>query len=429
MTHPLLRAHRALTLWRLRRAVAAALPDLSVVPVPGRLLYVAASCLPYHVSGYTARTHELLHALRAAGADLRVLTRPGYPWDREDRLHAPHYVTRLDDIQYAHFDHPPNLWPTALYVPAAARAIERYARWHKVARIHAASNHVNALPALIAARRLGIPFQYEMRGLWELTRVSRMPEFAASPLCRLGLDLEGLTATHADRLFVISEQLAAWAQREWGIPAERIRLLPNCVDGGRIRPLPDVPVEPGLIGYAGSLIGYEGLDTLLDAVAVLRQRGIAARLHVIGDGEARPALEAQARGLEDRVRFFGRVAPEKAREHLARCALVCVPRKPFEVCRIVPPLKLAEAQALGKPVVVPDLPVFRDELGPEPAGWFFRAGDAAHLAEVLAEALANPGRLAAVGERGRRHVLERRQWRHFCTEVLHCSESGEGRDA
>lgn len=433
MMHPLLQAHRVLTLRRLRRAVAAAFPSPAsvYVPVPGRLLYVAASCLPYHVSGYTARTHELLCALKAAGADLRTLTRPGYPGDRGDRLYAPRRATLLDGILYDHIARPTNRRPTALYAPAAARAIERYARWHKVACIHAASNHVNALPALMAARRLGIPFQYEMRGLWELTRVSRMPEFADSPLCRLGLELEGLAAAHADRLFVISEQLAAWARREWGIPAERICLLPNCVDGERIRPLPDVAVEPGLIGYAGSLICYEGLDTLLAAVAELRQRGVPVRLRVIGDGEARSALEtqAQALGLGDSVTFLGRVAPEEARERLAGCALVCIPRRPFEVCRIVPPLKLAEAQALGKAVVVPDLPVFRDELGPEPAGWSFRAGDAGHLAEVLAEALTDAGRLAAVGEQGRRHVLERRQWRYFCKDVLEFPSNGEGRDA
>ncbi len=49
-------------------------------------------------------------------------------------------------------------------------------------------------------------------------------------------------------------------------------------------------------------------------------------------------------------------------------ALVCLPRKPFEVCRIVPPIKLVEALAMAKPVIVPDLPVFRDELGNSGSG-------------------------------------------------------------
>lgn len=433
MIRSLLHVHRAATFWRLRRLVAMASPEYTplYVPVPRRLLYVAASCLPYHVSGYTARTHELLGALKAAGAHLYVLTRPGYPEDRVDRLAAPKRAALVQGILYEHLASPTNRRPTALYVPAAARAIERYARWHKVACIHAASNHVNALPALVAARRLGIPFQYEMRGLWELSRISRMPEFAASPLCRLGLELERLAATNADRLFVISEQLGHWVQREWGIPQERIQLLPNCVDGDRIRPMPAIASEPHLIGYAGSLIRYEGLDTLLDAMGELRRRGVAARLHIIGDGEARASLEEQAKALElgDSVMFLGRVMPEEAREQLARCALVCIPRKPFEVCRIVPPLKVVEAQAIGKAVVVPDLPVFHDELGREPGGWFFRAGDATHLAEILATALTAPERVAALGERGRQNVLERRQWQQYCGEILASSVKTERDDA
>ena len=61
----------------------------SYSPVQGRLLYVPESSLPYHISGYTTRTHAVIRALTAAGADVRVLTRPGYPWDRKDWLQQP----------------------------------------------------------------------------------------------------------------------------------------------------------------------------------------------------------------------------------------------------------------------------------------------------------------------------------------------------
>ncbi|MBH0312862.1 glycosyltransferase WbuB, partial [Alcaligenes faecalis] len=54
-------------------------------PIQGRMLYVAASALPYHISGYTTRTHAIAQALQEAGGDVCVLTRPGYPWDRKDR--------------------------------------------------------------------------------------------------------------------------------------------------------------------------------------------------------------------------------------------------------------------------------------------------------------------------------------------------------
>lgn len=386
--------------------------------VSGRLMYVAASCLPYHISGYTSRTQALLCALQDAGGDVRAVTRTGYPWDRQDSLARPETtMTHVGEMTYTHFRSPRNNRFTALYAMQAAAVLERYARHERIAVMHAASNHVNALPALIAARRLGIPFQYEMRGLWEITRIARQPDFRNSHNFRLGLMLEGFVAAHADRVFVISEQLGRYAREHWGISPERLHLLPNCVDAERVQPA-QAAAQPLTIGYAGSLINYEGLDTLLHAVRLLRRDGVAARLEIAGHGEARTGLESLTAelGLGDAVRFLGRLSPEEARAHIAGCALVCIPRKPFTVCEIVPPLKLVEALALKKPVVVPDLPVFHDEAGD--AAWFFRSGDADDLARVLATALADPARCAAMAERGRERILACRQWRRFVSAVL-----------
>ena len=283
--------HRATTLLRLHWLLRKKQTCSSFSPIPGRLLYVAASCLPYHISGYTSRTHELLCTLRADGGDVRVVTRTGYPWDRRDSLCLPEAeATVIDDVTYTHSHTPRNNRFTAVYAAQASVVLEAYARSQRVAVIHAASNHVNALPALIAARRLGLPFQYEMRGLWELTRASRQPSFENSHNYHLGLELEGFVATHADRVFVISRQLGHYARQRWNIPESRLSLLPNCVDGERIKPAPHDVAIPLCIGYAGSLINYEGLDTLVDAMALLRQRGITASLHIMGEGEARAAL-------------------------------------------------------------------------------------------------------------------------------------------
>ena len=410
--------HSALTLRLLEFLLRKAEPRSAFLPAPGRILYVAASCLPYHVSGYTARTQALLAALAKAGADVRAVTRTGYPCDRKDSLCLPEGEhTQVGCVNYVHARQPRNNRFTAVYAAQAAAVLERYARRERVAVIHAASNHVNALPALIAARRLGIPFQYEMRGLWELTRIARQPDFQKSHNFRLGLMLEGFVAAHADRVFVISEQLGRHVREHWGIPAERLHLLPNCVDADNFLPSQE-PVDPLCIGYAGSLINYEGLDTLLHALHQIRQSGLPARLEIAGHGEARAGLEALTAelGLTEAVRFCGRLTPEEARAHITRCALVCIPRKPFTVCEIVPPLKLAEALALRKAVVVPDLPVFRDEAGD--AAFFFRAGDAADLARVLTTALGDPARCADTARQGRARILSGRQWRHFVADVL-----------
>ncbi len=60
---------------------------------------------------------------------------------------------------------------------------------------------------------------------------------------------------------------------------------------------------------AARLARWKRIDRAIDAVAALRHAGTGARLLVVGDGEERPALEAQARrlSLSDAVRFVGAV--------------------------------------------------------------------------------------------------------------------------
>lgn len=344
------------------------------------------------------------------------MTRPGYPWDIvEGALPAVARSTRVETVEYAHARDASLFRPFLLYVRQAARAIASHARVERVAVIHAATNFQNALPALLAARRLGVPFQYEMRGLWELTRASRWPGYERSGHCAFGLACEGMVVRHADKVFAISALLQQDAEARWGVSASRFALLPNCVDPARFEPADAAAVVPKRIGYAGSLMGYEGLDTLIEAVARLVGRGCRVELEIMGDGEARTALEAlvQARAVGDHVRLLGKVPPEVARERLAACALVCIPRKPFEVCRLVPPIKLVEALAMGKPVIVPDLPLFREELGPEPAGWFFRPGDVDDLARVIETALSDPDRAQRLGRLGRDYAIAQRSWRRY----------------
>lgn len=508
------------------------------LPKKENFLYVPASCLPYHISGYTTRTHEILKALANAIGDISrtniettnsyenvssntanhkfldgkifVLTRTGYPWDRKDSLVYPDAgkdYNILDGIRYDHLKTPKNSKLTALYAEEASLEFEKYIVKNHISCVHAASNHVNALPALIAAKRLGISFQYEMRGLWELTRISRQPEFAKSHNFKLGLDLEAFVAKHADRVFVISNQLSLYIQKNWGIPKEKIFLLPNCADVDKLKPdtsieenskeksdltIEDCDTESALlskdlsslssdanneknsenfiyatskivIGYAGSLIVYEGLQTLLKAMDILvNRKNMNIHLNIIGDGEYRNTLEELARslGLNNNVTFLGRLSPLEAKNKQDECSLICIPREPFEVCQIVPPIKLVEAMAKGKCVVVPDLPVFVDELSivdnvtnnkaldsnslsifnsnfessskvgsakqlsleelsnNDSGCIFFRSGNFENLAEVLANHLSNLDELVKRGIKAREYAIKNRQWKMFVPYIF-----------
>ncbi|MFM9934974.1 MAG: glycosyltransferase, partial [Novosphingobium sp.] len=380
---------------------------------PRSMLYIAASAMPYHLSGYTVRTAALLTALKTAGIELTVATRPGYPWDRSDTAQsAKANQTDFGGLTYHHFRQPAQDMPLDVYIERSAAAIARLARQKQVGVIHAASNHVNALPALIAARQLGIPFHFEMRGLWEMSRASNVEGFEASERYQLGLDLEKFVARHADRVYAISQPLAEFLRDDWGVEPETIAVLANGIDSSVFSALTAQPPSQFTIGYAGALVAYEGLDLLLDAVAQLRAGGTAVSLVLVGDGVAREALEARVRALrlEGAVEFTGKISPELARARIAACSLVCLPRRPDQVCELVPPIKLVETMALGVPLVVPDLAAFRAEVENGVTALFFRSGDSADLARAIAAVHADPAAAGARANAARERALAGRDW-------------------
>ncbi|CAB3847075.1 D-inositol-3-phosphate glycosyltransferase [Achromobacter animicus] len=395
-------------------------PDFS--PVSGRVLYVAASSLPCHATGYTLRTHALLRALHAEGLDVRCVTRPGYPADRSDSKAADgNAVQTIDGIAYESLPgpHRRKLGLDA-YLSESAEIIARKAMAENVEAIHAASNYEAALPALMAARKLGIPFVYEVRGLWEYTSASKKSGWEQSERFALDRQLESFTAANADHVLTLTQALAAELGSR-GVQASRIALAPNSIDSSAFTPVPrkaelaqTLRLADGdfVIGYAGAAVSYEGLDDLIEALVLLQDRLPHARLLIVGDGDALPSLRklAEDRGVVDRVVFCGKVAPDSVRDYYAMMNAIALPRKPVTVCQLVSPLKPLEAMALGIPLVVSDVAALKEMVVDGETALVHLAGNARSLADSI-EVLAKDADLQAkLAENGRQHVAANRRW-------------------
>jgi len=92
---------------------------------------------------------------------------------------------------------------------------------------------------------------------------------------------------------------------EKGLPAERIRTLPHAIDTDRFAP-GDAPPTYDVVSV-GQLIPRKRMDVLIDAVALLRDRGRRVTLAILGDGPLRTELAERVRRLElgDRVSLLG----------------------------------------------------------------------------------------------------------------------------
>jgi len=157
---------------------------------------------------------------------------------------------------------------------------------------------------------------------------------------------------------------------------------------------------------------YEGLDTLVDAVAMLRDRGRQVRLLVVGAGPALSALRRRAvdRGLADAAVFTGAVPFADVRQHYAAIDVFTVPRADTPVTRLVTPLKPLEAMATARPVVASDLPPLCEIVEPGHTGAIARADDPDSLAAAIEPLLSEPAERSRMGETARRWVAQHRTW-------------------
>lgn len=419
--------------------------QLSFNPIAGRLLYILNYTLPQVSNGYATRGQGLALGMQEDGVDVVCLSRPGFPLD----LKTPQEFIESDTVggvTYLH-DPAPILLGTSnmsAYVPAAAEVIGKRIIELRPQAVLAASNFNNALPALIAARRLGVPFWYEVRGFWEITRLSKEPEIEGTFNYQLQRAFETYVANHADRVFTLTQPMKEELIAR-GVEEKRIELVPNSCDPSRFVPRPrdaelarqlGIPRDVPVIGYVGSFAPYEGLEDLADACARLRNDGYTFRLLLVGgetgEGSQRGPVTleieriAKEKGLGDWLIMTGRVPHEQVEGHYSLIDIAPFPRKSQPVTEMVSPLKPLEALAMEKAVAVSSLRALTEMIADDETGVVFEKDNLDSLTDVLARLLSDTELRHRLGKRGREWVAAERTWARTAEKIaghLDVSES------
>jgi glycosyltransferase involved in cell wall biosynthesis len=404
--------------------------------VPGRVLHLVTDALPATSAGYTIRTHEIARAQRDTGLDPHVATRCGYPVTQgriDGRL-----LVELDGVPYHRLlpwrmprgaSAGPSTGPsTGSSAGASGRGLELAAaltRRLRPAVLHAASNYANARLALALRERYGLPVVYEVRGFWEDTWLSRHPDgakLAASELYQRNRDLETRCMLAADLVVTLGEAMREEIVAR-GVPRDKILIVPNAVSPEFLRPLPDaatlrtelgIKPDEHVAGLVSSLVPHEGIGTLLEATAILRARGVPARVLIVGDGPERAALQRQAvqAGLAEAAVFTGRVPASEVRQFHALLDIFVVPRTPDRVCQLVTPLKPVEAMAGGLCVVTSEVKALTEIVKHEVTGMQTVPQDPVSLADCLEHLIYSPDIRRKLGDNAREWVARDRTWAH-----------------
>jgi len=281
-----------------------------------------------------------------------------------------------------------------------------------------------ALPAIFAADRWGVPLHYD----WDDWEPSIARELTGS---RLAGHLAGLW----DRsILKVSETCSVASQRlkefalDWGMPEERIWDAPVGADTALFTPrAPDPEILERLGGpnvpilvYVGQLEVATYVETAVEVLARLQQRGSSARLLVVGGGryEGRVKDMAKDSGLSDNVTCTGYVPGDEVPRWLSVGSVALAPFLDTLVAKCKSPLKIAEYLAMGLPIVASDVGDARTMV--EEAGLLCPPGDIEAMADCVDELLTNAKLRDSFRIAARAKAEERYNWsRHV--DQLECA--------
>lgn len=375
----------------------------SDAPINKRVAYAVSHGKSYASNGYAIRTQGIAAALNKHGFDTLCFIRPGRPWDFGAKRDFAELQKEVDGVTYVHSPWENFLVPKDVFERIKVMAL-KYEELFKVYRpeiVLAASNYEVAFPAYIAAKKLGLPFHYEVRGFWEISRLSRDPDWEGSDGYHEQVELESFLVSNADKLYTLNTSMVQELVKR-GANRASISLVPNAAPSvsnveskstkHRSELFHDYE-DLFLLGYVGALTDYEGIDTLLQAIASLKDEKV--KLLVVGGNtpvndsdkvdEVLEKFKKQAieLGLNNQVVFTGRVAHEAVGNYIRAVDACVVPRKPDVVCELVSALKPLEYMAFSKPIIASNVAPQKELLKQGELGWLYEKGSVESLKQTI----------------------------------------------
>lgn len=240
-------------------------------------------------------------------------------------------------------------------------------------------------------------------------------------------------ARDVDAFIGVTRYYCEHATRYFGLPRERVRYVPLGISLDAPPAPPRDSVSEPTIAYLARVSPAKGFGDLARAFVALRESGVPCRVRAAGYlGEAdRPYLEAtldyvRQAGHEAAFEYLGEVDRARKWELLQAAHLLSVPTSYHEAKGLF----VLEAMATGLPVVQPHHGSFPELIQTTGGGVLYNPADPSGLASALRELVADPQRRTALGEAGRRGVLQhhtdeimaRETWKVF-EEVIRAPEN------
>jgi len=317
------------------------------------------------------------------------------------------------------------------HMEAFTNWMKRFVRWQSrpYSLVHA-NFFMSAWVGVQLRRSLGTPLVVTFHALG---KVRRAHQHQADGFPDVRFEMEQAAMDEADIVIAECPEDLADMRRFYRIEADRVRIVPCGFDPAEFHPLPRqrarrlLGMSPGEFSVLqlGRMVPRKGVDTVTEAIAVLRERyGVPAVLYVVGgnsrvpDAAVTPEIGRLARiaaelGIHDRVRFVGqRDRHELARYYSAANVFVTTPwYEPFGITPL-------EAMACARPVVGTDVGGIRFSVVHGETGFLVPTRDPVAVAGCLARLHRDRSLARKMGERGRARAKEQFTWSSVVEDLL-----------
>ena len=237
--------------------------------------------------------------------------------------------------------------------------------------------------------------------------------------------LASFALSRCDRVVVLTDGLRDLVVRRYRVAAERVAVLSSGTDTGLFAPQDvatcrrriGVALGQDYIGFVGSFYRYQGLQCLLEAMAIIRRTMPSVHLLLVGDGEAAPELKQQAArlALSPYITWAGRIPYQEVPAWIGAMTL-CV--APFRGDRgETSPVKIFDYLACGKPVIASAIPSISATFTQETGVTLVPPDDPVSLAQVMLALLKDPDRQACMAVDGRRFVQQGFNWTNLINRL------------
>lgn len=164
------------------------------------------------------------------------------------------------------------------------------------------------------------------------------------------------------------------------------------------------------IFYIGGISNERGLDVTLEALKVLKSRGIDFFMHYIGPISEEKIEELPLKEIEQKVKFYGRMDSKEGFKISKKCIVGLSVLKPIKNYVGSYSTKIFEYMAIGLPVITSNFPLYQKVVERYECGFCIDPYSSIELADSIEELILNPNLANQMGENGQLAVHKKFSW-------------------